>query len=422
MTDQHYEEAERLRAMGLDVKAVGEILSERSDGTSSGDAGLTIPPPFDLARLADYPYPPLPAGLYFGLDEAIYHGTPALSYTGIKRLASSPMLYWATTAWLNADFEPPEEKDHFNLGHGYDCRIFDGKEAFAERFALKPDKADYPGVLVTGDDIKERLADLGLKPKGASKAGWFEQLVEFEPDAQLWQNIVTAWEAENEGKLAITPVQYARIEIAARMIENDEEMATIVRDGHSQASLFWNCPKTGVPMKARPDKLMMRAIVDMKSLNNQRGRSIERAIVFEIADRKYNIQPSVYLEGAEIVRKLIREQGISVIHSCDLGDGTADLDADALDRKRTEWAQKWASNIAPDEWLWIFQQTGVAPVTRLVHYPRGGTTKMITDEIVSRMKRRYRQCSEEYGTLPWLDLAPRIDLADEDIPRFATDI
>lgn len=404
-------EADRLRAQGLDVESVGEIL-DRMEGSPphSGDAA-----PFVLARLEGSPEPFQP-GIYFGLDEETYHATPALSYSGIKRLASSPMLYWATTPWLNADIEPPEEKDHFNLGHAYDCRIFDGRDAFFERFALSLDKADYPKALFTLNDIRKRLTDLvgTVSGAGASKESAFAKLLEWEPDAVLWDRLVADHEKANEGKTMISAVQYRRIEIAARMIENDEEMAAIVKGGHSQVSLFWNCPKTGVPMKARPDKLLIRSIVDMKSLANQQQRSIEAAINREIANRNYNIQPSVYFEGAEEVRKLVRADLRAVFH-CDDPD-------DSEMRARDEWAVKWASNKAPDEWLWIFQQTGIAPVTRLVHYPRGGTTKMVTDEIVSRMKRRYRQMNDGYGTDPWLDLAPRIDLADEDIPAWATEI
>lgn len=405
-------EQEKLRAQGLEVETVADIIErDRTEGSPphGGDAA-----PFVLARLEGSPEP-FQSGIYFGLDEEVYHAAPALSYTGIKRLASSPMLYWATTPWLNADFEPPEEKDHFNLGHAYDCRIFDGREAFNERFALKLDRADYPDALVTSDDIKARIADLGLKPKGTTKAGWFDQLLEWEPDAQLWDRLVAEHAEANTDKTMISAMQYRRIEIAVAMIERDPEMAATISGGHSQVAFFWTCPKTGIPMKARPDYLKMRSIIDMKSLNNQRQRSIENAIRYEIADRKYNIQVSAYLEGAAEVRKLIRAHGESVIFpnlATEVG----------VPEEQAAWAQKWASNVAPDEWLFIFQQTGIAPVTRLVHYPRGGTTKAITDEIVSRMKRRYREMNDLYGTDPWLDLGDRIDLADEDIPGFATDI
>jgi hypothetical protein len=106
------------------------------------------------------------------------------------------------------------------------------------------------------------------------------------------------------------------------------------------------------------------------------------------------------------VRKLVRNHGASVVHGLD--DPT--------------WALLWAKHAEPDKWLWVFQQKGPAPVTRGLWYPRGGIIKTLTDEIVARQKRKFRQFAEAFGTAPWLDIQPIYDLADEDIPPFATEI
>jgi hypothetical protein len=107
------------------------------------------------------------------------------------------------------------------------------------------------------------------------------------------------------------------------------------------------------------------------------------------------------------VRRLIRDVGFGdCVHGTD---------------EQAEWAWKWAHQ-TETEWLWVFQQKGDAPVTRGVFYPLGGTTKMLTDDIVLRMKRRFREFSETFGTDPWLDVRPVYDLADEDLPASATEI
>jgi hypothetical protein len=85
------------------------------------------------------------------------------------------------------------------------------------------------------------------------------------------------------------------------------EVRHAFRDGYPEVVLIWHCPKTGVPMKARVDYLKLKAIVDLKSIANQRERSLENAIRFEIASYNYNVQPAVYSEGVEAVRKLVRE-------------------------------------------------------------------------------------------------------------------
>jgi hypothetical protein len=47
---------------------------------------------------------------------------------------------------------------------------------------------------------------------------------------------------------------------------------------------------------------------------------------------------------------------------------------------------------------------------------------MLTNDIVRREKKRFRQFSETFGCDPWLDVRPIYDLADEDVPASATEI
>jgi hypothetical protein len=176
-------------------------------------------------------------------------------------------------------------------------------------------------------------------------------------------------------------------------------------------------------MKARVDYLKVKALVDLKSIGNQRGRSIENAIRFEIATYHYNLQPAVYAEGAKEVRELVRQSGgIGSIHSCDITVDSHGPAAAALTADRIAWALKWASHQGEDEWLWVFQQKGDAPITRGVFYPLAGTTHMISCDMVTTAKRTFRKCSEAFGIEPWLDVKPIYTIADEDIPQSATDI
>ena len=196
------------------------------------------------------------------------------------------------------------------------------------------------------------------------------------------------------------------------MIERDPEAKTAFRDGHAEVVLLWHCPTTGVPMKAKVDYLKMGEMIDLKSIANQRELSIENCIRFAIASYKYNIQPVVYFEGAAEVRKLIRKRGSVVIHQCD-GSGRESV---------TDWAQRWAKHEEPDEWLWMFQQKGEAPITRGVRFPRGGVVDEDTRYMVERAKKLFLRFSEVFGTAPWLDTAPVYTIADEDVPRAATEI
>ena len=70
--------AEKLRADGLDVQTVGELL---------GDAApLTVGKPQPIGPATLEGTPPLPEpGIYFGMSDEEYHALPALSNSGVSQ-------------------------------------------------------------------------------------------------------------------------------------------------------------------------------------------------------------------------------------------------------------------------------------------------------------------------------------------------
>lgn len=472
-------EIERLREQGVTgLQTVEEIIEGE-------DRPTPLPARFSPARLAEAPELPEP-GLYFGMSDDDYHALPALSNHGIKKLAASPMIFWANTPWLSpkkakqAAEKVVDEKQHHVFGKAYHCRIMEGREEFHRRFVVELDPADYPDALVHTDQIKaairrhtetvpvkpcstrkdELTAQLialttapastveGLKvdqlkdairqytceqpvqPWGkvedtmpdtgevymrqCVKADWIRQLQALEPDAKIFDVIQAEFLALHDGKSVIPFDFYEQLELAARLVEADPEVQHAFKGGYAEVTLIWHCPVTGVPMKARVDYLKVKALVDLKSIANQRDRSIENAIRFEISSYHYNIQPAVYSEGDKIVRELVREHGAKVVHVAEGYPYPAD--------EVTTWALKWASHRGAVEWMWVFQQKGDAPITRGVFYPLEGLTNMVTRDIVASAKRKFRQFSEAYGTDPWLDVKPPYLIADEDIPQSATEI
>lgn len=408
-------EIERLRAQGADVGPTVEQVLE-------GEERVTLPPPtrFSPARLDGSPELPEP-GIYFGVPDSVYHSWPALSCSGIRRLAASPTLFYMTTPWLNASYEEPEEKAWANIGRAYHARILEGSEAFNQRFCVKLEKSAIPDLCVTIDDIKERIDKVhGKVPFGKRKEDFVAQLLDLEPDAPIWEECQRRHEEENAGRCQLSYEVIERIEIAARMIEKHEELSQAVRGGYPEVSLLWVCAKTGVPMKARVDYLKLKLMVDLKSYENKFELSPEQACRKAIANNRYPLQPSVYLEGAAAVKKLIRDNAATVALWL---PGLGYMHGDTVPEEYRHWALKWAWREEEPEWLWIMQQKGVAPITRGIFYPKGGTTRLLFDEIVSRCKKRFRQFSETFGTDTWLDLAPIDDtFADEDIPPYASEI
>jgi hypothetical protein len=421
--------------MTHNLETVGEILGDTKPAAPEPPKPLG---PFTPEVLPGTPELPRP-GIYFGMDEETYHALPALSSSGAKKMAASQTIFWASTAWLSArkrrkaEEKTDDQKTHQIVGKAYHCRIMEGPVEFAKRFVVELKPEDHPDALVTTDQIKAAIAvaanpEAGEKPwskvedtlpdgtsykRAAKKEDWVKQLLMANPSAEIFSEIEREFLAEHDGKQHISADDWERIEIAAAMIERDPQVRHAFTGGHPEVTLIWHCPVTGVPMKARVDYLKVKAMVDLKTFANQRESSPDRAINWEISGYKYNMQPAVYEEGVREVKALIRKHGLGVIHDCD-DPTTAEAEA------RQNFAFKWAKHDGPIEWLWVFQQKGDAPITRGKFYPLAGTTHMITKDCLLSAKRKFRTCSEAYGTDIWLDVAPIDDIVDEEIMR-ATD-
>ncbi len=479
-------EIERLRAVGVtSAVTAGEILEgngpissasvELFDPARLGEPSPPLPKPGIYFGMPDDEYHALPALSNGGIKYLA--ASPMLFW------ARTPWLN-PKKAQQVAERAEEGEKEHHVFGKAYHCRLMEGASVFATRYVIGLNPADYPDCLVHTDEIKaairkftceqpvkpcsarkddlkaqlERLREANpqgivaglaldldalkvedlksrireyketvpVKPvakvfdadlddmRAAVKADWIDQLLELDPNAQIFDRLQAAHVAAHEGKTFLTSDQFAELEVAAMMVERDPEVQHAFKGGYAEVVLIWVCPETGVLMKARVDYLKIKAMVDLKTVGNQRERSIENAIRWDIATFKYNIQPGVYTEGAHEVRKIVREQGKEAINVAEGFPHPAD--------EVVTWALKWASHLGADDWFWVFQQKGDAPITRGVKYRLGGVVSMVTNDIIRDQKRKFITFSKTFGTDPWLDVKPIYDLDDEDIPQSATEI
>lgn len=457
---------ETLKKQGVeDIETVGMMLG---DNAPQDAAVERIDPP----RLEGQPEFPEP-GIYFGMDEKDYHAIPAFSSSGAKKLAVSSMDYWANS-WLNPD-RVESEKKYLDLGKAIHAFVLEGEGAYLDRFYVELDPDDYadqplltstdeikaaissfseeqpvapatggkqalidqlgelyseasqPANLVgTVPELKERIRSFTTKapvkpvsrvedegPDGepymraATKDDWIKQLLALDPNALIWDSLVKHHAANHEGKTAIDARTDRRIRIAVKMILGHEEIAKAFSGGYPEVSIFWYCETTGVPMKARLDYLKMRAVVDLKSFGNNAGMPIDRAIERTIANYRYNLQQVQYDEAVQAAKKMIRLSGLEAIN--------------ADDESVIDFCEKWAMEEADPGFIFIFQQTGNAPVTRGKIMPRG-TVFSVTKSRHEELKRKWAECAKAYGTDPWLDIAPIDEIEDEAIPLHATEL
>ena len=395
------------------MNALEELLADLRDVTAA--VAEPVEPP-RLEGQAPFPEP----GIYFGMSDAKYHGIHACSASGLKKLAASSMDYWADSILNPERDDERERKDYFDFGNAIHCLVLEGEEAYARRYVVGLEKpAD---VLETADQIKARIAELKWKPltrsadgsRAAKKEDWIEQLLSIEPKARIWDRMKAEFDAANAGREIVTHKIDRRVRIAARMIAAHPELKTAFTGGYPEVAVFYHCPETGAPMKAKFDYLKMRVIVDLKSFANRGGMPIDRAIERTIASMRYNVQHVVYDQAAEEIRKVIRERGTMAIYHCD-------CPSVGVYEARQAFTMRWAEQTEPPAFMFVFQQTGTAPVTRGKIMPRG-TVFSVTRSRVEMLKRKWVECAKTFGTDPWIDIAPVDTIDDAAIPLSATEI
>jgi len=349
-------------------------------------------------------YPPIDTGvkhepgIYFGMPEAEYHAIPALSSSGIKRLLISNMDFWAES-WMNPRFEG-NESEAMALGSGYGVRVMEGREAFYSRYAEAFDKADYPDAVSKVSELTACIKDCGITT-GLSKMNK-QELIDLlkvtDPSVEILDELKAQHLAEHDGKEFLTADKIREIEIAAYMIENDPEASKCFKGGYPEVTVIWIDPVTRVPMKARFDFLKIKAIVDLKSFSNPMGKSLYNAIAATMASRKYHIQAATYLEADRFASRFVRAGRIF---------GEAD----------PAWLEAYAE-VEPVErsFIFVFQKTGIAPVTRVREFSRVLETYKVAEASVRDAQHRFAKCWHHYGTDPWLDIKPMEQFGDEEFP------
>lgn len=331
-------------------------------------------------------------GIYLGLPVADYLAIKALSASGIKWLAVSPLDFWARS-WLCPDPEPTDETPYTELGEAFHTRICEGRATFYERYATALEPGDYPAAIRTADELREACRDLGLKV-GGTKADLRARLLEANPAAEIWDDLLSEHAAHHEGKTLLSAQTIKRIEIAAAMIEKHPELSLCFQGGIPELTVVWQDEETGVLCKARFDYVKPRAAIELKTFGNPLGKSIDAAIYGAIASRGYFVSAAHYLDAWPHMLRFVREGRI-------FGEAS-----DVL------------AKLQPDpQYVFVFQQTGVAPLARGKIFPRG----MVYDigKIAVRDARQtFKDCVDLYGNDPWIDSQPISQLDDSEFPAW----
>jgi hypothetical protein len=346
-------------------------------------------------------------GIYFDLDEEIYFAQHRLSNSGIKLLRQSPMDFWVRS-WLNETPLPAGDDDTFakTLGKAYHKRIVEGKDVFNRHFVRKLDANDYPAALVSHGDLKARCKHLDLKV-GGSKDDLTTRLLdhydspgEDGDEVEIFDRILSAYGREHANKTYLSDDVIIRIEAAAQMLDRHPQLCKAFTGGEPEVTVMWTDRETGVKMKARFDYLKPNVIVDLKSFSNPHGKPTAIAVASTVANYKYQMQVATYLEAAEQLPRLLDR-----VHPPANGD--------------TEAFSAWCKMVVEPtkDFLFIFQQTGVAPVTIARLFPRNLTYD------VARIQMRqsiimFAEYTQHFGNKPWIEETEIESFTDEDFPAY----
>lgn len=334
-------------------------------------------------------------GVYFNLLEDEYHAEQRLSASGIKWLHVSPEDFWARS-WMNPIKEVKETK-FMEMGSAYHKRILEGREAFYTEYASAIDPDDYPGALRTATDLKAALKDLGQTQTG-NKDVLIDRLLTCDSEAVILDRIIEDHAIANEGKILLSAELIMRIEYSSKFIESHPALAKAFKGGYPEVSVLWTDEKTGIQMKSRFDYLKINANVDLKTFSNSQGKVLETAIYHALAYNRYHIQAAVYTEARKQSVKLIKD---GKHDECD-----------------PEWLEKFVKS-EKSTFLFVFQQTGIAPLARGWVLPEDQMTMGAGDAIMLQEMEKFKEMSQRYGTDPWLDGMELEKFDDEFMPRAA---
>lgn len=345
--------------------------------------------------MSDYTHEP---GIYLGMPDVEYHTDDALGSTDIRAIRERP---WK---WQMDRLNPSGNRvtEDMKWGSALHCRVLEGKTAFDERYAQKPQPEDYgkPGedVLVTADHLKRFLRDNGVSPGSMTKPDLIAACRGILHCPVIFDEVLAEWQQTDrvQAGYELTAEQVRLIEIATWQMHQNEYLAPIMlagslMGGAAEVSVFYE--DDGIRRKNRFDYAIpptpnfdrdYSLICDLKSFANFRGENAEEAALETIWRRGYDLQAVDYLNGFERGRELFRQGKV-------YGDEPFDGYLKALFEAPNVW------------WAWIMVQkdagfeTFIGFLDRSDESYRRDMVFQATEEAVREAVNLYRRFTELHG-------------------------
>lgn len=285
-------------------------------------------------------FQPHDPGVYFGLDEDLYHADPSLGSGDMHRVANNPADYWFGS-FMNPTRPVDSSTPAQERGKAVHALVLYGEAEFDRRWVRGPDQ--------DGMSSGEKSASTKAANAAAAKIG----------------------------KIALPAKTYDNIAIASAMMSKNPKLAGALIGGLNEVSVFWRDPGNGIPKKARIDCLKPRGVGDLKSLANKYGKPFPRACLDSIRWDRRDIQAKHYLEARALIPKLA-------------ADGCVHGDYDPALFKQVVASKEWA-------WQWVWWQAEGAPITYSRVISPQNPILEISAETIGRANANYLSYMKTFG-------------------------
>lgn len=360
--------------------------------TSIGDIAAQIVDGIDPKPIVHEP------GIYFGLPASDYHADKSLGSSSIKALAIDPHEF-AFDRLYGEDIDT----EALRWGSALHARILEGRDVLNAQFCHAFDRSLVSGALDTVADLKAWLDERGVTGlSGKKKDDLIAAVRQIDPDQPIAAVIKAQWDAENEGKVMLPPKRWAQIETAAKWLQRDPLLSAVMTDGTFNAgapevSIFYE--DRGVRLKARFDRLLRHAIVDVKSFAPWFSGNLEGAAIKVIERMRYDIQAAAYVRTWHRAKRLY-------------------LDGRVFGEQPFPTFLEECFDREEPAWIWIFVKSKGAPQPLVVDW-QAKFAMGAAMEKVERAIDDYIRLRAEFGEdSEWPPMRPALTVTDSDLPSW----
>lgn len=317
----------------------------------------------EIAKLCD---PDLPDGVHLDLPAADYFGQDCIGSSDLVKLHRQHWGWWWSSRhspkWKGLDTKA------LTYGSALHAILLEGVDAYEARFVPTPDPDDFDRLVVTIDDCKAALVEVGLDiSDGTSKwkkPDWVRAMHDNLPDRHVWDAIMANYdlrrgvtELNPEGNFKpVTAVEDWQLRLLREVAisegrADNHSIRKLFNDDHpalAEVSIF--ATVNGVRRRWRIDRMFPAFDMDLKSLGNWSGRPLPWAVGDTIARSGWDIQRADYFNGRAIAYQFLREGKL-------FGGSPA----------QRKWISSFPDKFPRYDWVWLVYQkpdfaAGRAPV------------------------------------------------------------